>query len=207
MCRATAVKNLFVPVILGLPFYVVKKCSIDPVRSTVVRQDNGLDVIHAPPHISLPPPPSPLETRELEYLRDRLARTAYRDTLRELLLIRAPTPPVFDPNLSPSSSPAFASHTRRVCAAINDRISELALLDSPQREDASLRSQFADPFPDDIPHISHLPTDVYHRFRPKDPNAVITRRQYDCPKKYRDAWRTLLNQHLEAGHIRLSSSP
>ncbi|PIL28861.1 hypothetical protein GSI_08907 [Ganoderma sinense ZZ0214-1] len=32
----------------------------------------------------------------------------------------------------------------------------------------------------------------------KDANMVIARRQYDCPKKWRDAWKTLLEQHLAA---------
>ncbi|PSR72228.1 hypothetical protein PHLCEN_2v11903, partial [Hermanssonia centrifuga] len=30
---------------------------------------------------------------------------------------------------------------------------------------------------------------------------------YECPKKYREAWKTLLQQHLAAGQIRPSSSP
>ncbi|THG93880.1 hypothetical protein EW026_g7473 [Hermanssonia centrifuga] len=50
-------------------------------------------------------------------------------------------------------------------------------------------------------------TDVYHRFKLKDPNAVIARRQYECPKKYREAWKTLLQQHLDARRIRPSCSP
>lgn len=35
---------------------------------------------------------------------------------------------------------------------------------------------------------------------------VILKRQYECPKKYRDVWRQLLNQHLSAGRLRPSAS-
>ncbi len=81
------------------------------------------------------------------------------------------------------------------------------LLDILAKENKSMHKTFADIFPDDIPHINELPTDIYHHFRLKDPYAVIACRQYECPKKYRKAWKTLLQQHLAAGRIRPSSSP
>ena len=68
-----------------------------------------------------------------------------------------------------------------------------------KQEDANLKQQYADRSPDDIPHIDKLPTDVYHWIRLKDANLVISRRQYDCPKKYREIWKMLLTQHIQAG--------
>ena len=56
-------------------------------------------------------------------------------------------------------------------------------------------------------HIGELPTTVYHRFRLRDANMVTAWRQYECPKKYRETWEELLNQHLAAGRLRESSSP
>ncbi|PIL33967.1 hypothetical protein GSI_03675 [Ganoderma sinense ZZ0214-1] len=41
----------------------------------------------------------------------------------------------------------------------------------------------------------------------KDANMVIARHQYDCPKKWRDTWKTLLEQHLAAGRLHPSDSP
>lgn len=35
---------------------------------------------------------------------------------------------------------------------------------------------------------------------------VIARRQYTWPKKYHEAWKMLLQQHLDAGRLRPSSS-
>ena len=92
-------------------------------------------------------------------------------------------------------------------AAIRARIEELAEQATLATENAKIRRQFADLFPDDIPSVHRLPTDVYHRFWLKDPNMVIARRQYTCPKKYHEAWKMLLQQHLDASHLRPSSSP
>lgn len=83
----------------------------------------------------------------------------------------------------------------------------MAFQERLQREDKSLQDQFSDLFPDDIPHIAELPTDVYHRFHLKDPNMVMARRQYECLKKYREVWKQLLDGHLQAGRLRPTSSP
>lgn len=66
--------------------------------------------------------------------------------------------------------------------------------------------KFTDRFPADIPHIDDLPTDVLYRVRLKDANQSIQQRSYGCPRKYRDAWHTLLQQHLAAGRLRPSCS-
>ncbi|KAI0694024.1 hypothetical protein C8T65DRAFT_744540 [Cerioporus squamosus] len=75
-------------------------------------------------------------------------------------------------------------------AAVNDvdenTVAALAHMETLDRENTSMKLEFADLFPDDIPHINHLLTDVYHRFILKDANMTIIRCQYDCPKKYRE---------------------
>ncbi|KAI0652813.1 hypothetical protein C8Q70DRAFT_938100 [Cubamyces menziesii] len=43
-----------------------------------------------------------------------------------------------------------------------------------------------------IPHLDDLPDDIYHEINLKDTNLAIIRRQYECPKKYREAWKMLL---------------
>ena len=70
-----------------------------------------------------------------------------------------------------------------------------------------LRDEFADRFPEDILHTDDLPTDVYHCSKLKDASLRIQQRQYSNPCKYHEAWRTLLQQHLDASRIRPSSSP
>ncbi len=84
---------------------------------------------------------------------------------------------------------------------------ELAFLETLKTADATFKSQFANCFPANIPHLDHLPTDVYHEINLKDANMTIVRRQYNCPKKYREAFKTLLTEHCNAGRLRPSSSP
>ncbi|THG93544.1 hypothetical protein EW026_g7718 [Hermanssonia centrifuga] len=141
-----------------------------------------------------------LMEQEQILLEDMMRETQHKDVIRELNLrfgISASSPmPV---NTAPLEDDIVAS--------IQQRIEELALLDVLVKENEQMRLKFADCFPADIPHLNELPTDVYHHFRLKDPNAIIARRQYECPKKYREAWKTLLQQHLHAGRICPSSSP
>ncbi|KAJ3474978.1 hypothetical protein NLI96_g12135 [Meripilus lineatus] len=91
--------------------------------------------------------------------------------------------------------------------AVRQKIEQLAFIEQLKQEDATMKKKYADRFPDDIPHIDDLPSDVLHRIKLTDANLTISRRQYDCPKKYREAWKVLLNQHLAAGRIRPSASP
>ncbi|KAI6140556.1 hypothetical protein EDD17DRAFT_1801038 [Pisolithus thermaeus] len=93
-----------------------------------------------------------------------------------------------------------------VIAAVQQRIEELALLEELRKQDARLKTEFVDHFPLDIPPTDSLPDDVLFQVQPKDVNKIIQLRSYDCPKKYREAWKTLLQQHLDTGHLRPSNS-
>ena len=89
---------------------------------------------------------------------------------------------------------------------LDDRIHILAVLDDLSTHEREVREEFKDRFPMDIPHVTRLPDDVFHHFCLKNPEKVIKCRSYACPKKYKDAWKQLLDQHLAAGRIRESSS-
>jgi hypothetical protein len=56
-----------------------------------------------------------------------------------------------------------------------------------------------------IPHYEKLPTDVLAEI--KLTKKTIKSRNYPCPRKYKDAWHTLIQQHLKNGIIQHSSSP
>lgn len=109
----------------------------------------------------------------------------------------------------------FSSKWRKdAVAAVRARIETLASAQQAQQErddyarlDAKLKNHYLDRFPSDIPHTDLLPTDVYHRFRLRDAAATIKTRSYSCPRKYRDAWKTLLDQHIAQGRLRPSSAP
>lgn len=93
-----------------------------------------------------------------------------------------------------------------IVAALRTRIEQLSYLETLRVEHDRMFARYQDLFPSDIPHIDRLPTDVLHHFRLRDPNATIARRQYECPKKYREVWKELLEEHLAAGRLRPSTS-
>ncbi|KAI0336960.1 hypothetical protein BDW22DRAFT_1473408 [Trametopsis cervina] len=112
-------------------------------------------------------------------------------------ILRAPQPDVVPPR----------QQIEFMISAVRDRAERLALIKRLELEEHKVRLLYEDIFPEDIPHLGELPTNVYHRFKLKDPNLTFARRQYDCPKKYRQAWKSLLDQHLAAGRMRPSDSP
>jgi hypothetical protein len=66
-------------------------------------------------------------------------------------------------------------------------------------------TEFADVFTL-IPHLDKLPSDVYCLIKLNDPNKTIATRSYSTPRKYRETWQMLIQQHLDAGCIRPSNS-
>jgi len=93
-----------------------------------------------------------------------------------------------------------------IAAAIKSRVETLASISSLQEHEAQLRSEYSDLF-EPIPHVHKLPTDCLAEIKLKDPTLRVKTRSYTYPRKYRDAWKILLSQHLAAGRIRPSSSP
>ena len=63
---------------------------------------------------------------------------------------------------------ALAANAVHVC------VKELASLEMLAWENIAMKAKFADQFPDNIPYINHLPTDVYHHFILRDPDIVIS---------------------------------
>jgi hypothetical protein len=101
-----------------------------------------------------------------------------------------------------------------IVSLVKTRIKELAqqeellVLDRKmkKKKKKKKKKKFDDHFPKDIPHVNKLPMDVYHHIKLKLGAAVRTAHAYTCPCKYRAAWKTLIEQHHAAGHIRPSSS-
>ena len=70
--------------------------------------------------------------------------------------------------------------------------------------DTTVKEKYSNVF-SAIPHIDDLPTDVYCRIQLKDATKTITTRSYSTPRKYKEAWAELIQQHLDAGRIRLKA--
>ena len=68
-----------------------------------------------------------------------------------------------------------------------------------------LREEFKDVF-DPLPHYNDLSDEIHCKVNLRDASKTIKTCSYSCPRKYRDAWKTLIQQHLDAGRIWPSSS-
>jgi hypothetical protein len=91
-------------------------------------------------------------------------------------------------------------------STVHIHVEQLAAEKKLQGLDAKFKTRFKDWF-EDLPHTDDLPTNVYHRVKLKDTNKIIACRSYACPRKYKSAWDTLIQQHLDASQIRPSNSP
>src|ERR1700692_3197800 len=91
------------------------------------------------------------------------------------------------------------------CAAIRIRDETLAAQKQLDRLSNAVKDKYSKVF-NPIPHVDELPTDVYCRITLKDATKTFTTRSYSTPRKYKEAWSTLIQQHLDAGRIRPSNS-
>ncbi|TFK79042.1 hypothetical protein K466DRAFT_446136, partial [Polyporus arcularius HHB13444] len=130
-----------------------------------------------------------LESNHL--VEDYAARTlVHKSSGRNLLSPPSPKPPPHTTRIRRLHSDwNTVDCTSVAAAAVRERVEVLALLQQLEAENTAMKQEYLDRFPDDILHINNLPTDCYHRFVLKDANMVISRRQYDCPKKYRESWK------------------
>ena len=192
--RAIVAPNLAYPVILGGPWLQSNKIVIDHEFGEVVAKETQFQLVPGCPAVPATLPevaPTPRVLGRGDVQEDLLKELRERTKVRRTSIDKR--------SVTGTSHKHFAK-------TMDNRIQILNVWDDLTRYEQEIRDEFADRFPEDIPHVTRLPEDVYHRFRLKDPEKVIKCRSYACPKKYKDAWRQLLDQHLAAGRIRESSS-
>jgi hypothetical protein len=92
-----------------------------------------------------------------------------------------------------------------VVAAVCVRLETLAAQEQLNWMSDVVKEKYVNVF-NPIPHIDELPTNVYCRIKLKDTSKTINTPSYSSPQKYKEAWATLIQQHLDAGRIRPSNS-
>ena len=195
LVHAVICPGLCMPIIFGLPFLELNDVICDHKNRTCIVRDRQLNYNLLKPFQRTEPPPPKLKLRE-QLLRNKSLK---RDTLRELLV----TFPKKWKNLllpnSPSPEPNFIS-------SILHRITTLEMQTSMDNMETNMRKSFSKVF-EPIPHVDELPLQPLARITLKDAEKIITTRNYPCPRKWKDAWYVLLQQHLDAGRIRPSHAP
>ena len=83
-------------------------------------------------------------------------------------------------------------------AAVREKIEILVAQKELQRLGENLKTKFEEVFLE-IPHLDELPMDIFCCIKLKDTLKTFQTQSYSTPRKHRDAWATLIQQHLDAG--------
>ena len=175
----------------------------DPITHYVVLQPRSLDKVFLskPMHAVVAPGLClPLILR-LPFLTENRINCDYAE---RKCMVTTVTPPY---NLLVTvRKPNKAKREYDILAAITNRIQTLSMDEEFATRETEMRTRFAKVF-EPPPHADELPKKPLAHITLKDANKMIKTRNYPCPRKWKEAWHTLLQQHLDAGRIQPSSAP
>ena len=103
-------------------------------------------------------------------------------------------------------APALDTMLPDLLASLKQHATSATIEDELAWRDSELQTKFAQIF-ELPPHVDKLLEQPVARIRLKDQNHCIKTWNYPCPWKWKEAWHTLLQQHLEMGRIHPSSAP
>jgi hypothetical protein len=190
--HAVIAPSLCTEILLGLPFLTCNNLVTDYSDRTCIDKITGFDLMNPKPPPWAPEPKPSLKEKYHKIMTDRKCLLT---ELANICSIRKRTVDEISENVKEYN----------VAGAVRTQIEQLSFKDQLSRLNDAIKDKFKDVF-SPIPHVNELPTDIYYRINLKDTSKTIATRSYACPRKYKDTWQTLIQQHLDAGQIRLSSS-
>ena len=190
--HAVIAPSLCVPVLLGLPFLAHNKIVIDHDTRTVIDKTCGFDLLNPTPPPAPKPPKQKLKDFFCKLKDDRKLLVA------ELKMVCAERLCNIKQNFEDVKQVDAVAAVRQHIEILNSQDQLNCLSDA-------VKTKYKDVF-SEIPHLDELPTDVYCRIQLKDASKTFVMRSYSTPCKYKEAWATLIQQHLNAGRIRPSNS-
>ena len=195
--RALIAPGLCSSILLGLPFLVHNKIVIDHDSRTAIVKGCGFDLLNENSSCRVAPPVSKnLSPKQKRLLILKLKK----DVLSELKLKISQRALPFHSNTLFENAQPF-----NPIAAITSRIESLASQKTLIKLEDDIKHEYRDVFRP-IPHISELPTTETARIHLKNAYQTIAKRQYDVPRQFRDSFAVLIQQRLDSGFIRPSSS-
>ena len=190
--HAIVAPGLCMPLILGLPFLVHNDIVTDHAARSCIDKKTGYNLLHPVPIVP-PPPPRKRAKEQIKF-----TKNAKKVTLSELKS-------VCEQQIRDKKLVFEEVKDVDIVAAIRDAIENIALKEQLKKLGNDIKKDFR-PIFEEIPHVDDLPRDYMARITLKDANKTIANRSYPCPRKYKEAFQTLIQQHLDAGRIRPSSS-
>jgi Aspartyl protease len=185
--------GLCMPIVFGLPFLEFNEIIVDHSLRSCIHKKSCYNLINS----ASPPPPKTVKPKLHDQL--KINRRYKANALKELIS-------TFDykwwtrlqPNETIKPLDNLKAVWHHICSLINEEVLK--------RKHDKLMKEFPAVF-EPIPHFNKLPTDVVAEIKLIDPNKTIKLRNYPCPRKYKDVWHTLIQQHLKNGIIPHYSSP
>ena len=184
--------GLCMPVIFGLPFLEYNGIVADHSLRSCIHKQTGYNLIN--PVLPSPPKPPPPKLKVAIKNNKRLKALALKELISS-----------FDEKWGTRLHPLEMVKPFDKLKAVKTRICSLINIEILKRKEEKIMRKFSGVF-EPIPHYDKLPTDVEAEIKLIDPNKPINSRNYPCPRKYKEAWHTLIQQHLKNGIIQHSSS-
>jgi hypothetical protein len=181
--------------LLGLPFLTANQILVDFASCTAIDKCCNYDLLNPPAR----KPNRVVVSERQERNKKKLLKKEFDVVLLELISVCR------DRLTEGKCVPEYIKPLN-VAALVKDRIELLAFQEKIGTSESELLAEFRHVFKP-LPHVDKLPTNVTARIKIKDAEQTIKTWTYGCPRKFRDAWQTLIQQHLNAGHIQPSSSP
>jgi hypothetical protein len=178
-------------VILGLLFLKVNKIVTDHSNNTCVAKDNGYDLLN---------PPAAPEVKEPFMSLQEKHRKLQHSVKKQKRLLLLQLNSVGRVKREELDNEYRATDGIDVIAAIREQVEILADKARLIERSDKLCDEFKDVF-DPLPHYDDLLDEIHCKINLKDASQTIKTRSYSCPRKYRDAWKTLIQQHLDGGQI------
>ncbi|KAJ2913860.1 hypothetical protein MD484_g6573, partial [Candolleomyces efflorescens] len=187
-------------VILGLPWLMKNKIVMDYERRSAVAKGSGYDLLNPSP---LAPAPRPVYKKPSTRQSVSTVRQHFRAMLRELEAV------LWRRSITRTSvlenGEEFLDRKPEIIAAITSKIVSLNEEKEMETLSARIRSDYADVF-GPVPRVADLPEHEFCRVHLKDPSLQLDSRAYPSPRKYREAWTRLIDEHVKAGRLVPSSS-
>ena len=210
---AIVTPGLCTGILLGLPFLKHNKIVVDHDSDTAIVKGTNVDLLHPTSLLSAcdKRTVSAQVAKRQRLKRKRLeVRNLWKDLMNELLwktgFIRAQSLSTNnDIKLMEALVNASDLTLGNFIASVKAQIVEMSENGNYEQLNAELKEEFHQLF-EQIPHVEELPNDVYCRVKLKEDVKPMKMRSYQCPRKYKAAWKTLIDMHLASGKIRPSSS-
>ena len=184
--------GLCMPIIFGLPFLEFNGIISDHRARSCIHKNSGYNLINP----VLPPSHTPFP---ISHKANTRAKQHFKaESLKNVINS-------FDTKWTTQSEPSKNHTSFHKLKAVKNWICTIINSEILKRKEKSLMEKFKSIF-EPVPHYNELPTDVLAEIKLIDPNKPIKTRNYPCPRKYKEAWQTLIQQHLKNGIIQHSSS-